>query len=266
MPTVAVSSPNGGVGKTTLIANLAVELASPDRRVTLVEFSDQNILRRYFGLDTTIARTIVPGETNVAESAAAIAAGAYWVDDNVRLIPYGALAAEGEYVSPHLGLSFAEALSATEPFRDDLVLVDMPATALSALKAHANIDLIMYVLRADLSSAAVMMDHDLAADQEGRSLANIRYLINQIDRRRPLCVDVEDTLKVALGDQLLSCVGYDEAAPESFARGVISAKASPHSAMLSELKTLAGKIDALLIDASKGEKVFTPTIVAAQSA
>lgn len=48
MPLICVCSPKGGVGKTTLAANLAYSLARTGSKVLALDFDVQNALRLYF--------------------------------------------------------------------------------------------------------------------------------------------------------------------------------------------------------------------------
>jgi cellulose biosynthesis protein BcsQ len=59
MPLICVCSPKGGVGKTTLAANLAWALARAGSKVLALDFDVQNALRLHFG---------VPSATSAAMS------------------------------------------------------------------------------------------------------------------------------------------------------------------------------------------------------
>ncbi len=50
MPLICVCSPKGGVGKTTLAANLAWALARAGSKVLALDFDVQNALRLHFGV------------------------------------------------------------------------------------------------------------------------------------------------------------------------------------------------------------------------
>lgn len=50
MPVISVCSPKGGVGKTTIVANLAYSFARSGTKVVVVDFDPQNALRLYFGM------------------------------------------------------------------------------------------------------------------------------------------------------------------------------------------------------------------------
>lgn len=50
MPLIAIASPKGGVGKTTLTAHLAAILAGRGYRVTVLDLDPQNALRLHMGV------------------------------------------------------------------------------------------------------------------------------------------------------------------------------------------------------------------------
>ncbi|WP_431271080.1 cellulose synthase operon protein YhjQ/BcsQ [Dankookia sp. P2] len=50
MPLICIASPKGGVGKTTLAANLADALRRQGRRVLAMDLDPQNALRLHFGV------------------------------------------------------------------------------------------------------------------------------------------------------------------------------------------------------------------------
>ena len=72
MPLICVCSPKGGVGKTTLAANLAYSLARTGSKVLALDFDVQNALRLHFGVplnddmvffdDENVVHRIVTGE------------------------------------------------------------------------------------------------------------------------------------------------------------------------------------------------------------
>lgn len=50
MPVISVCSPKGGVGKTTVVANLAYAFSRAGTKVVVIDFDPQNALRLYFGM------------------------------------------------------------------------------------------------------------------------------------------------------------------------------------------------------------------------
>lgn len=59
MPLICVCSPKGGVGKTTLAANLTYALARSGSKVLAIDFDMQNALRLHFGVPLSDERGYV---------------------------------------------------------------------------------------------------------------------------------------------------------------------------------------------------------------
>ena len=85
MRVIAVVSPLGGVGRTTLTAHLATLLARQGQRSLAVELCAQNLLGRHLGMH----------EASAAGWARAAADGQWWAEggfdnsDGVRVLPFG---------------------------------------------------------------------------------------------------------------------------------------------------------------------------------
>ena len=60
MPLLCVASPKGGVGKTTLAANLAWELARAGKQVMALDLDPQNALRLHFGMKLQNGHGVMP--------------------------------------------------------------------------------------------------------------------------------------------------------------------------------------------------------------
>lgn len=85
MPLVCVCSPKGGVGKTTVTANLAYALARSGSKVLAIDFDVQNALRLHFGVPLSDGRGYVAKAGESADwSQFVLTAGG-----NVFLLPYG---------------------------------------------------------------------------------------------------------------------------------------------------------------------------------
>lgn len=59
MPLICVCSPKGGVGKTTVAANLSYALARSGIKVLAIDFDVQNALRLHFGVPLSDGRGYV---------------------------------------------------------------------------------------------------------------------------------------------------------------------------------------------------------------
>ena len=83
MPVISVCSPKGGVGKTTVVANLAYAFSRAGTKVIVVDFDPQNALRLYFGLPLNDDRGYVTTPHNDWASACIN------IDKNLYMLPSG---------------------------------------------------------------------------------------------------------------------------------------------------------------------------------
>ncbi len=85
MPLVCVCSPKGGVGKTTMTANLAYALARAGSKVLALDFDVQNALRLHFGVPLSDSRGYVARAAESSDwSQFVLTAGG-----NIFVLPYG---------------------------------------------------------------------------------------------------------------------------------------------------------------------------------
>ncbi len=221
MPLLCVSSPKGGVGKTTLSAHLAAHLAARGHRVTALDLDPQNALRLHLGLPLSDEDGVFSDPQRPWREVARD------TPSGVRLLPHGTL-------DPRKVIRLqAELLDAPEriaaPVRELLrdpahvVLVDCPpgpSAGLSALVPAA--DLLLVVLLADAGSAALLpqvasgriLGHGTLSS---RLSAKLAVVVNQVQLDSPLSKAVLDGAARALGPRLVGAVARDEALAEALA-------------------------------------------------
>ena len=83
MPVISVCSPKGGVGKTTVVANLAYAFSRGGTKVVVIDFDPQNALRLYFGMSLNDERGFVSIPDKDWISACIN------VDKNLYMLPFG---------------------------------------------------------------------------------------------------------------------------------------------------------------------------------
>jgi len=249
VPLICFASPKGGVGKTTLSANVADLLRRDGRSVVALDLDPQNSLRLHFGM-------------SVAEQdgfAAHLPQRPQW-RGHLRQAPSGTL------LLPHGAVTLREALDNAVALENDpellaaplremladpnvLVVADMPpgpSQALSILTPMAN--LIVTVLRSEAISAAM-----LAEIEAGRFLGTgtmkalfsgrLQFVLNAVDLRDRLSRAAAEAVARHLGSRLLGAVSQDGAVGEAVAAQRLL---EPGSRAGSELRQIAAAIEALL--------------------
>jgi len=222
MPVIALISPKGGVGKTTLTANLASILGStqPDlQRVLAVDLDPQNALRFHHRMHPRDHRGLVPAALDGASLKDAIYQGPFRVD----CLPYGVttdlqrhsfeskLAQEPKW--------FGQALRKTD--RDCILIDTPPGPTLYARAAFSVADIILVVLLADAASYAALESMNRYIDDycpPGAPRPELHFIVNQVDHAKLLGRDVLGVMQQTVSRQdKLWQVHYDTAVEEALA-------------------------------------------------
>ena len=150
MPLICVCSPKGGVGKTTLAANLAYSLARTGSKVLALDFDVQNALRLHFGVPLNDERGYVAKALELHDwSQCVLSAGS-----NIFVLPYGEVSeaqrqAFDEQLT-HNDHFLQRGLSALLNYPGLITIADMPPGPSPALKALTGLaDLHLIPLLAD---------------------------------------------------------------------------------------------------------------------
>jgi pilus assembly protein CpaE len=192
---VAVFSPKGGVGRTTIAVNLAVAAASePDREVVLVDGSFQ------FG-DVGVLLNLNPKSKSIADLVPELEAGgepdsldtfliAHSTGVKVLLAPPTPEMAE--LVTPQAARRVLEVLRA----RSDLVVVDCAAAFSDSTLAVLDVaDVVLTVLTLEITSIKNMRLFLEVADQLGYPDDKIELVLNRADSALGIRVaDVEHSI------------------------------------------------------------------------
>ncbi|SMG56380.1 cellulose biosynthesis protein BcsQ [Paraburkholderia susongensis] len=237
MKTIAIVSPVGGAGRTTLTAELASLLSARGHRMLAVECDPRNVLALHFGLKEP-ARA---GLTSYLESANP-ANTALNTDDNVLLLPWGG----GDTARGAPAGARAQLLASPGWLRELLARVDMPPDALALIdtptwpsvetsQAIASADLVLAVLPPSPTACAVLMRF-----REALAGTPCVYVINAVIPARELHVDVVALLRTSLGDALLPYqIHADAGLPEALGRGENFCASASGSAAAHDLQGLA---------------------------
>ncbi|AFJ45637.1 cellulose biosynthesis protein BcsQ [Shimwellia blattae] len=249
MPLICVCSPKGGVGKTTLVANLAYCLARGGNKVLAIDCDVQNALRLHFGVPLTDGRGYVAKATESADwSQSVMSAGG-----NLFVLPYGdvtpqqqtdfeaRMASDSHFISRGLGTLLN--------YPGLIVLADFPpgpGAALSAVSRMADMHLVTFL--ADTSSLTLLprVENGTLFGDTDVSGSDVRYVLNQANNRRRISREVADVMARRLGDRLIASIHYDESVVEANASQQAIFDFSPASAAAFDIELLSKKVTSLL--------------------
>lgn len=202
MNVIAIASGKGGVGKTTLCANLSVALRRQGHNVLCIDMDPQNGLGLHFGLPMDhingISRaTLASGDWRDAlwQSAQGDLVLPYGlINDLDRVIFENILADDSEYLIAQIKL-----LELTE---DSYVLVDTPPGASVYLQqAFAACNVAVLTLLPDAASFATAAKCIKKIESEcctRSSFLGYVGIVNQVDRSRQLNRDMTDLMREEL--------------------------------------------------------------------
>lgn len=252
MPLICFASPKGGVGKTTIAANVAAGLVARGRRVIAVDLDPQDALGLHFGraLGEHPGFLAALGDDGAPDlwRASLVETGA-----GVLLLPHGRLDMEGEIAQatalgtrPALLEAPMRSLAAQE---DTVVIVDMPPGPSAALATVLPLtDLLVTVLLTDASSLAQIPAID-AGQAYGRITADwfeqdrMAFVLNQWDNRTRLGRASGEAARRHFGARLLGVVYRDENVGEAIAAQRLVAEQAPESKAAQDLARLTEAID-----------------------
>jgi cellulose synthase operon protein YhjQ len=246
VPLICFASPKGGVGKTTLAANVSGELARAGYRVVALDLDPQNSLRVHFGqplLDPAGYAADLIRHGSLRNALRRTPSGP-------DLLPYGQI---GHAAALALGTELARdpALIAG-PVRDMLadpgtaVVADTapgPSAALSAVLPLA--DVLVTVLLVDPASLSTIpaiesgLAHGGGAGRDG-------FVLNQLDLRTRLGPPLASAASRHFGDRLLGLVHRDETVCEAVAAQRLVADYEPGSRAARDIGAVARAIAARL--------------------
>ncbi len=222
---VAVVSAKGGVGKTTLAANLAVALHQAGRPVVALDLDPQDALHQHFQLESISCGLAATESAAAMESTSGVAVLPYGVVDETRRQAFEAeLAQDPEWLAHRL-----QALNLEE---GALVVLDTPpgpSVYLQQALSVANLALVVSLADAASYTALPKIEaliQTYAAERE--NFAGTGYLINQVDNSRQLNRDICRILHDLLGAQLLGIVHSDPLIAEALAYNRHVLEFDPH--------------------------------------
>ena len=221
MKILAIVSAKGGVGKTTVTANLAAAFSLAGHPVLVADLDPQNALRLHFGL----APEVIEGLSRATLAGTSWRASCERSDRGVAVMPYGVINEDDRvlferHLAEHPGWLSAH-LQNLGMVRDAIVLLDTPpGPSVYLRQALAAADMALLVTLPDAASyAALPLMENLIASHAGDrpDFAGHLHLINQADATRRLSADVAQVMRDQFGDRFVGSVHRDQAMAEALA-------------------------------------------------
>ncbi|MDA7415671.1 cellulose biosynthesis protein BcsQ [Xenophilus arseniciresistens] len=234
MQVLPVISAKGGVGKTTVAANLSTTLAELGRRVLAIDLDPQSALRLHLAPEPASQRgglaSVMRRERNWRDAMVHGRQG-------VLLLPFGDLDDDGlisleQHLAGHPNW-LGELLASFSLPDDTLVIVDTPpgpSVYLQQVLRLSRINIVPLLADAGSVAAAPLLEQRVArycvprADFIGNA-----YVLNQTDPGRRLNHDVQKLLRQKLGDEVLGTVHLDPAVSEALASALPVRQYAPWS-------------------------------------
>ncbi|WJY15202.1 cellulose biosynthesis protein BcsQ [Pectobacteriaceae bacterium CE90] len=249
MPLVCVCSPKGGVGKTTMAANLAYSLARSGSKVLAIDFDVQNALRLHFGVPVSDERGYVAKSGEVADWGHSILN----TKDNIFVLPYGSVTESQRLAFEHnleTDPQFLQrGLNSLLNYPGMVIIADFPPGASPALKAMTNLaDLHLVVMMADTASLSLIpcIDDNKMIGQSLNYKKGYYLLLNQVDNRRSISSQVSAAVEQRMADKLLGNIHRDENVVEANASQCSIFDASPVSAAAFDIELIGKRVAGLL--------------------
>lgn len=247
MTVIAVISPKGGVGKTTVTANLACALAMKGHDCRLIDLDPQNALRLHFGAQLGDSTGLIHQTLREASWEEAEFGSLY----GVSFIPYGK-ATEFERVAFELNLSqnpnlLRDNITGLGDGPQTITILDTPpGPSVYTQQALSVAQLILVVMMPDAGSFATLASIENLIQHYCFSRSDYHgsyYVLNQFDAAHPLNRDIRTAMQNTLGERLAPySIHRDASLSEALAFQQPAGQYAPHSQAVNDLAELSSWI------------------------
>lgn len=260
MPVISVCSPKGGVGKTTIVANLAYSFARSGTKVVVVDFDPQNALRLYFGLPLNDERGFI-SSPNSDWTPSCIN-----IDKNLFMLPFGKSDKE-QRTALDLAMQsnpdyFKDVQKSIFEDPNVLVIADFAPGYSQALESITTVSNLQVVpLLADAASVSLFSQLLSGGLMEGLVGGGLGFYIvlNQIDNRVRLNREVQNFCQQNFADKLLGMVHKDTSVVEAAGQQISVYDYNKNSVASYDIEEIARKIAIKLgFDVKKGTMIINP--------
>lgn len=223
MKIISVAAIKGGVGRTTIAANLASVLSALGRKVLAVDLDPQNALRFYFNAEDSQAlgwaRSILDGQ-DIREAILTSASGQYY-------LPFGELSAlEHANLRARMDehpMLVQEMLQGIELEDDVFVVLDTPGGVSQSLERFLHIsNALLVVAKPEMASYATFpaLQHAIETYCTPRAdFTGLHYIINGVNPAIQLSKDITRFLLDELEGVSTQLINEDVLFPQSFTFG-----------------------------------------------
>lgn len=251
MTVIAVISPKGGVGKTSVSVNLGCALAGKGRAVRLVDLDPQNALKLHLGgnpadNDGLARQTLQQRSWRYAEFDTAY---------GVSFIPYGTIS-EANRIALEAYLArqpnwLRDNLSILGHAADDLFIIDTPpGPSAYTQQALPIANIVLVVMIPDAGSYATLpaieqlVEHYCAHRPD---FYGSYYVLNQFDASKPLNQDIKTVMQHDLGERAAPySIHLDESMSEALAFQQPIKKYAPYSQGADDIERLSDWMNGVL--------------------
>jgi cellulose synthase operon protein YhjQ len=246
---ICFCSPKGGVGKTSLSANVAGALARAGQRVLVIDLDVQNALRLHLGVRYSDQRGLAP----CLMSGRSIAEGIQSGGPNLAVLPFGqATPEEFQALSQFMIENDRWLADTVAPFiaRGFVVILDTPpgpSVFLEQTKPLPSLDIV--VLQADATSVSLLQtveQHSFLGYSPQNSRKTLRYAFNMIDMRRRLTRELVGLLNERLGHGIVGLINYDDSFGDAVAHQQLVVEHAPGSKAAHDIADLAAGVRELM--------------------